>query len=226
MSKILVVEDEHNMRDSLIKYLQSHLIGCQCRAAESLNVASEAMENDQFDLILLDWNLPDGEGIDWLRDLRSQGIVTPVILLTGRKDLIDKVVGLEVGANDYVVKPYEMREILARIRVQLRGASAEAPTQEHKVDNIVMNTESRQVTVGGNLVELKKLEFDLLEVLIEKPNKVFSRDEILTLVWGYDIGNHPTTRTIDNHILSLRKKLDSTSIETVRGVGYRYKTGD
>jgi DNA-binding response OmpR family regulator len=178
--------------------------------------------NTSFEIAILDWMLPDGQGIDLLKDLRGSGFDIPVIMLTARSELIDKVIGLESGANDYMTKPFESRELLARIRAQLRASK---PTTEEKnsneiiVGNIIIDLEKRTVKKETVLIEFTKMEFDLLVLLASYPGRAFSREEILNKVWGYD--NFPSTRTVDTHVLQLRNKLYDYLIETVRGIGYK-----
>jgi DNA-binding response OmpR family regulator len=145
-----------------------------------------------------------------------------VILLTARADLVDRVLGLESGANDYVTKPFEPRELLARVRVQLRSRRGHTVNREASVHaGVRLDPEKREVTFRQSQVELTRMEFELLRLLISSPGKVFSREELLDRVWGYE--NFQATRTVDTHILQLRQKLDDGLFETIRGVGYRMK---
>jgi DNA-binding response OmpR family regulator len=220
VKQILLIEDETNLLDSLSGFLRYE--GYDLIVAASMAQGRVAQER-RPDLILLDWRLPDGQGLELLKEWRQRGIDTPVILLTARADLLDKILALENGANDYLTKPFEPRELLARIRVQLRSrpcAPGGPDSAWLKIAGIAMNTLTREVFFGGRRVELKKMEFALLRLFLESPEQVFSRDEILNKVWGYD--SYPTTRTIDTHILQLRQKFSSDLFETVRGIGYRF----
>ena len=164
--------------------------------------------------------LPDGEGIDYLKEIKGE---TPIIMLTARADLIDKVLGLEGGASDYLTKPFEPRELIARIRVQLRSASEKAnepEREELKLNHIHFKLSERKIFYHERELTFTKMEFDLLYLLATHPNQVFSREKLLDKVWGYE--NYPTTRTVDTHVLQIRQKLDPSVIETVRGVGYRF----
>jgi len=168
--------------------------------------------------------LPDGQGLDFLTELRKQGKKTSVIFLTARAELVDKVLGLEMGANDYMTKPFEPRELLARVRVQLRENQEKSLTEievvpKLKVGSLSIDRVRHKVCFKDVAIELVKKEYDLLVLLAESPEKVFSRDEILNKVWGYDV--YPTTRTVDTHIMLLRQKIHNDLIETVRSVGYR-----
>lgn len=222
MPKLLLVEDDENLGPSLKKFITSE--GHECVHVDRIEKAREQDLKD-FDLVILDWMLPDGQGIDFLKELRPQSPNLPVIMLTARTELIDKVIGLESGANDYVVKPFEPRELAARIRVQLRmGQNVSVPEAGDdviQIGQLTIDSSQRKVEFEGKEVDLTKMEFDFLRLLAENPNRAFSRDEILNKVWGYE--NYPTTRTVDTHVLQLRQKLRDDLIETVRGIGYRMK---
>jgi DNA-binding response OmpR family regulator len=223
---ILLVEDHENSRQSLKDCLERE--GYRVETAENLQMARMQLAIKP-DLMVLDWMLPDGQGLDLLAELRRQGSPLPVIFLTARADLVDKVLGLELGADDYVTKPFEFRELLARIRVRLRanlqskgGAfDTSDPAPVLQAGPLSINRIRHKVEFRGQEVMLVKKEFDLLLLLAENPERVFSRDEILNKVWGYDV--YPTTRTVDTHIMLLRQKLSDALIETVRAVGYRLK---
>jgi len=218
-TKILLVEDDYSLRTGLTESLVSE--GFDITAAENLTDA-RAKNILDFDLILLDWMLPDGQGIDFLKEVKAQTKV-PVIMLTARTDLIDKVIGLESGANDYITKPFESRELTARIRVQLRDntkQSFESEAEELSIGLLKMNSNLREVTYKNEVVILTKMEFDLIYLLASNTKQVFSREKLLDKVWGYD--NYPTTRTVDTHVLQLRQKLSNDIIDTIRGVGYRF----
>ncbi|MEO1482750.1 MAG: response regulator transcription factor [Myxococcota bacterium] len=214
-SRVLVVEDDPDLAISLIAYLEGEGLAVTRKSS-----AAEARDFplEDVDVVVLDWMLPDGSGIDLLRAWRSSGVRQPVILLTARTELLDRVLGLELGANDYMCKPFAPRELLARIRVQLRLQ----PTHETLSNGaLVMNRRTREVSYDGRAVELSRQEYALLALLLQNPGKVFSREEILNRAWGYD--SFPTTRTIDTHVLQLRQKTDAELIETVRGIGYRLR---
>lgn len=220
MNRILVIEDDAAMAQSIRGILETE--GFAVRHAISLKEAAPAL--GQVDLLILDWMLPDGNGIDFLRSMRSTGDWTPVIFLTARADLIDKVIGLETGANDYVVKPFEARELLARVRSQLRKPPekrSEGNQDVLRAGNVVLDMKTRIVSVAGKPIETTRKEFDLLALFLSNPNRVFSREELLNKVWGFE--HFPTTRTVDTHVLQLRQKFGEDLFETVRGVGYRMK---
>ena len=222
MTKILLVEDEISIRNSLQDYLS--------REGFAVTIASNFKEADakfkgQEALILLDWMLPDGQGIELVKKWRSQGYSTPIIFLTARAELIDKVLGLELGANDYVVKPFEPRELVARMRVQLRsntpaGQKTKLPLVLEVAD-IALNETTHEVFYLGAKIELAKTEYQLLKLFLENPSQVFSREELLKRVWGYE--QYPSTRTVDTHILNLRNKTNPEYFETVHKIGYRFR---
>jgi DNA-binding response OmpR family regulator len=224
MNRILLVEDEINVRTSLETYLKKE--GFQILLANSIE-AAESKINEMPDLVLLDWMLPDGQGMELLKKWRSQGIHIPTILLTARVDLIDKIIGLELGANDYVTKPFEPRELVARIRVQLRQKAIEQGSFVAEKNNLIesseisLNLATREVFYQKKNVELTKTEFDLLRTFLANPNQIFSREELLKQVWGYK--QYPTTRTVDTHILQLRQKTRVDFFETIHGIGYRFR---
>ena len=178
----------------------------------------------EHDLILLDILLPGLNGLEVLRRYRKEGGSAPVILLTARDTVVDKVAGLDSGADDYVTKPFAIEELLARIRAALRTAGGRQESQSHQLTagTVTLDPDSRKVTVNGTPVELTRREFDLLACLLEHKGKVLSRSAILNTVWGYDYVGE--TNTVDVYIRFLRSKLDEVFgihlIETVRGVGY------
>ena len=217
MKKILLIEDENNLRTSLESHLKFE--GFEVESASSAGEAQKKVPSGA-DLILLDWMLPDGRGIDLLRKWRSQGIDIPIILLTARAEIIDKITALELGANDYVTKPFEPRELVARIRVWFREKKI-LERENLEGSGISLSLTTRRATYCGEAVPLRKMEFALLKTFLERPGQVFSREELLEQVWGYEA--FPTTRTIDNHILQLRQKFSADLFETVRGFGYRYR---
>lgn len=221
MSKILMVEDDENLGTSLNQYLKGESFAVTwCK-----NIAEGKENFTDAEIVILDWMLPDGQGIDLLKIIRAEKPSLPVIMLTARTDLIDKVIGLESGADDYVTKPFEPRELVARIRTQLRKAQhVEEPSNDVEkiiIDELEMDLVQRKVFWDGKEREFTKMEFDFLRLLAEAPNRAFSREEVLNKVWGYD--NYPSTRTVDTHVLQIRQKTRDTLIETVRGIGYRLK---
>lgn len=214
MNKILIVEDDTSLGPNLKKNLE--LEGFSVTLAQTIAEANEIKSSQQFSLILLDWMLPDGQGIDFLKKIND---ATPVIMLTARADLIDKVIGLESGASDYITKPFEPRELLARIRAQLRVKRVES-SDSYNNEKLTINAADRKIIYHGREVVFTKMEFDLLYLLASQSPQIFSREKLLDEVWGYE--NYPTTRTVDTHVLQIRQKTSSNIIETVRGIGYRF----
>ncbi len=218
MSRILVVEDDVAIATSLRELLVRD--GHDVTVAKTIAEAHQAL-TPEIELVLLDWMLPDGQGVDALRAWRKHTDV-PVIVVTARADLVDRVVGLEIGADDYVTKPFEGRELTARIKARLRGRAKgpEAPETLSR-DGVTIDLGAREVQFRGARVDLTRMEFGLLRLLMENPTRVFTRDELLNRVWGYE--RAPTTRTVDAHVLALRTKLDPSLIVSVRGIGYRFR---
>jgi len=222
-STILVVDDNESLRSLLRDYLSER--GFRVRTAgdgqEALFVAREMTP----DLILLDIMMPEMDGYGFIRAYRKKH-ETPIILLTARLDETDKVVGLELGADDYVTKPFNMRELVARIRAVLRRAGLGPPSDEMlRVGEITLDQSTRDVSVAGRSVQLTPSEFDLLAILMASPGRVFKRMELLERMQGNAIEG--VVRTIDVHVRNLRKKIepkpaDPIYIETVFGVGYRF----
>lgn len=217
MKQVLIVEDDENLGKSLKKILEEE--GMIAHLAPTLALARE-LSNQLMDVIVLDWMLPDGQGIDFLRELRGKNPTVPVIMLTARTDLIDKVLGLETGASDYMTKPFESRELVARVRVQLREKFiTKARDEKIVVGKISINDLEKEIFYDGKKVNFTKMEYELLRLLAENPRQTFSRENLLDKVWGYE--NFPTTRTVDTHVLQIRQKTADDSIETIRGLGYR-----
>lgn len=217
MAKILVVEDDKTLSETLVRHLT--LAGFKVTVCASLLEGLKGIR-EKHDLILLDWELPDGEGLSLLQNLRSKGDETPVIFLTARREIADKVLGLESGADDFVVKPFDVRELTARIRRKLRMTQA-GPTRFIEIENLKIDVEGRKVWLGGRELSCSKVEFDLLKCLMENQGKALARGEIAQKVWG--IENLLSSRTIDTHVLNLRQKIGDQFIETLRGIGYRFK---
>jgi len=219
MSRILIVEDEPRLASFLEKGLKANgfAISVAADGASALTAASD----EHFDLVILDLGLPDFDGLDVLRRLREKGERLPVIILTARDDVTDKVGGLDRGADDYVTKPFRFEELLARVRARLRaGGTAETTVLE--VGAVELDLRTRHATVGGRTVELTAREFTMLETLMRHPGQVLAREQLLSHVWGYDYD--PGSNVVDVYIGYLRRKLGDEAIETVRGAGYRMAT--
>jgi len=215
---LLLVEDDRNLADGLLESLKQ--AGYTCLYADCANKVADLWPD--VDLVVLDRQLPEGDSLDFLSGWLSIKHV-PVILLTAMVSVTDKVIGLDSGAKDYLTKPFAEEELLARIRLHLRnGKDDHLPANIITVGQISINMESREVNHGGDTVTLTRTEFELLVFLAKNAGRVFTRDELLDQVWGYN--HYPTTRTVDTHILQLRQKLIGIEIETLRGVGYRMKS--
>jgi len=226
MSKrILLVEDELGLVLTLTDRLVSE--GYQVEDAKDGDSGFKRATSENFDLIILDVMLPRKNGFDVCRDLRQQGITIPIIMLTARGQVVDKVVGLKLGADDYVTKPFEMMELLARIEALLRRApNVEAPSSEiYQFGGVRVDFRSAEVSKDGQVIELSAKEFKLLKHLIEHRNQILSRDDLLDEVWGYNA--MLSTRTVDVHVAWLRQKLETNVrhpqyILTVHGLGYKF----
>lgn len=219
---VLLVEDEPAQREVLAYNLESE--GYAVSRAENGEEALLLVQEITPDLVILDWMMPLMSGIEVCRQLktRSETRHIPVIMLSARSEEVDTVRGLETGADDYVVKPYSLRELMARVRTQLRRSRSAASGALLSYNDIALDPERHRVTRGGEALKLGPTEYRLLVTLLEKPGRVFSRDQLLDLVWGRDI--YVDTRTVDVHIARLRKTLTQTGgedpIRTVRGAGY------
>lgn len=215
---ILVVEDEKKL--ARVLQLELEYEGYQVRTSHDGREAMDLISEQDFDLILLDVMLPGLSGMEILRRMRKDEQLTPVILLTARDETYDKVSGLDLGANDYITKPFEIEELLARIRAQLRSNQDQSKQENNqiKVKDLIIDEMQYQTTWQGELVELTKREFDLLVYLAKNANQVLSRDQLLSQVWGYDYAGE--TNVVDVYVRYIRQKTDYQLIETVRGIGY------
>lgn len=223
MARILIVEDE----EKLARMLELELTyeGYQTEKAFDGRAGLELALSGRFDLVLLDIMLPQLSGMEVLRRLRrEERRYTPVLLLTARDAVTDKVSGLDAGAEDYITKPFAIEELLARIRVTLRKRSAGPAPQSNLLTagEVALDPESRTVTRAGAPVNLTRREFDLLQYLLENPNRVLTREQLLSQVWGFDYAGE--TNAVDVYISFLRNKLGAGVVETVRGVGYILRT--
>ena len=221
-AKILIIEDEKAVREMLCFTLKNN--GFEILEAEDSNSALDALKENEINLILLDWMLPGKQGIEISKLLRSSSETKniPIIMLTAKSDESDKVLGLESGADDYITKPFSPKELVARIKALLRRTAPQKDMEVVKYGNITLNPMTHKVTDGENNVELGPTEFKLLHFFMTHPERVFSRSQLLDLVWGRNI--YIEERTVDVHILRLRKSFVSDSskcIQTVRGAGYR-----
>jgi len=227
-TKILVVDDEQKIRDIVRLYLEKE--GFSVTDAADGREALTIISTKQWDLIVLDLMLPDIDGWTVCKEVRKNSTI-PIIMLTARDDEVDRVLGLELGADDYVVKPFSPRELVARVKAVLRRShtpAIEHATGPHTINftGLAINPESRVVTVCGQQIDLTPTEYQLLFQLAKAPQRAFSREALLELVWGYDYTGD--TRTVDTHVNRLRDKLmkasgDTSYIATVWGVGYKFE---
>ena len=220
---ILLVEDEAALRATLSDRLRGE--GYMVETATDGHDAFEKAANQPFDLVILDLMLPVRSGLDVCRDIRQAGMATPILILTARNQTIDKVVGLKLGADDYVTKPFESAELIARIEVLLRRVPIQTGQGVHEFGTIHVDVKRSEVTRAGKPVYLTGREFQLLRYFIERAGTTIPRRELLQSVWGYEADT--LTRTVDTHVASLRQKLEENPkrpelIVTVSGVGYKF----
>ena len=221
MSRILIAEDEARIASFLEKGLRANGFATDVTAdGES---ALRLARSGRFDLLILDIGLPKMDGFDVLRQLRAAGSRLPVVILTARDDIRDTVAGLEGGADDYITKPFRFEELLARVRVRLRGERAAEPTVLQAGD-IALDLRTRQALVAGHTVDFSAREFALAEVFFRHPGQVLSREQLLSHVWGYDFD--PGSNIVDVYVGYLRRKLGTKRISAVRGMGYRLERGE
>lgn len=221
--KILIVDDEKDIAEMIAYNLEreNYKVFCEYSGAEVLELAKD----EEPDLILLDIMLPDTDGLELCRRLRreKETMNIPIIFLSAKSQEMDKVLGLELGADDYISKPFSPRELLARIKAVLRRYASKAAVNASEIDDIIIDSERHKVKIYGKTVDLTKKEFMIIDYMANRPGRVLSREKLIDAVFGYD--SNVYDRTVDAHIKSLRKKLGDAKhyIETVRGVGYRFK---
>jgi len=222
--KVLIIEDEPNMVVGLKDSCEYE--GYEVSVARNGKEGFEKASTEKVDIILLDVMLPLMSGIDVCRMLRARGIETPIVMLTARGQEMDKVVGLEVGADDYVTKPFSIKELLARIRAHLRRAAKQVVELESfTFGDVELNFKKYAARKGGKVLDLSAREFEILRYLIRRRGEIVTRDQLLDEVWGYD--STPITRTVDNHIARLRHKIELNPsaprhIITVHRIGYKF----
>jgi two-component system phosphate regulon response regulator PhoB len=224
LQKILIIEDEPDIRRTLEYNISRDGYNVECVA--SLSEARKKLDSSTFSLILLDLMLPDGSGLDLCKEIKLQNDkpFTPIIILTAKDDEVDRVVGFELGADDYVTKPFSVRELILRIKAVLKRSESKKEILEvqRRFGELTIDIESHEVFVNNKQVILTALEFKLLRQLVDRRGRVQSRDQLLSEVWGYSA--EVTTRTVDTHIKRLREKLGTMGkyVQTIRGVGYKF----
>jgi DNA-binding response OmpR family regulator len=220
VKRILIVEDEERIASFLQKGLKAN--GFSTSIAPTGSEALALLSTGEFDLVILDIGLPDIDGLEVLDEFRRKDRSTPVLVLTARDSVGDTVAGLEGGADDYVTKPFRFEELLARVRVRLRGERAPEKTVL-KAGDATLDLRTRRIRVGQRNLELSAREFALAEMFFRHPGQVLSREQLLSSVWGYDYD--PGSNVVDVYVGYLRKKVGGGKIETVRGMGYRLREG-
>ena len=224
MKKLLIIEDDPAILTGLEASLEEEHY--EVSSSPDGMEGYEKARMEQFDLIILDLMLPGKNGMDVCKDLRKQGVSTPILMLTSKKEEMDKVLGLELGADDFVTKPFSPRELLARIKALLRRNSVvRSEIEECSFGNIYINFKNQEATKNKETIELSAMEFKVLKYFLQCESEVIERSQLLDDVWGYD--NYPSTRTVDNFILVLRKKIEENSsdpkhILTVHKAGYKF----
>ena len=224
-SRVLVIEDEPDIRKTIDYNLSKESF--EVIQAASIEEGEKALASNKIDVIILDLMLPDGSGLTLCRDIKSEPNTKniPVIILTAKTEEVDRVVGFELGADDYVTKPFSVRELILRVKAILkRGVSTEIQTDnaQDSFGELTLNYDEHQAYINNEEVSITALEFKLLKHLINRKGRVQTRDQLLEDVWGYS--SNVTTRTVDTHIKRLREKLGIVGdhIQTIRGVGYRF----
>jgi two-component system alkaline phosphatase synthesis response regulator PhoP len=227
--KILIVDDEEHILELIRFNLEKNGYKAICcgNGIDAINLTKA----EKPDLVLLDVMLPGVDGYDVCKEIRKDNSISniPVIMITAKGEELDKILGLELGADDYITKPFSVRELVARVKAVLRRTTLQPIDKSYKFDNIIIDFEKHEVTKESKRIELTLKEFEVMEILVKNKGRVITRDFLLDKVWGYEyIGE---TRTVDVHIRHLRQKLEEDDkspkyIETIRGVGYRFNVGD
>lgn len=225
---VLIVDDEFAIRDMLRMALE--LADYRCIEAENIQQAFTLLLDEQPDIVLLDWMLPGGSGLELLRRMKREDTVNdvPVIMLTAKTAEDNVIQGLDVGADDYITKPFAPRELIARINALLRRSRGASEDEHMQIENLVLDGESRRIFIADQAVEMGPTEFNLLQFFMSHPERAYTRGQLLDRVWGTNV--YVEERTVDVHIRRLRKALQteeedySNLIQTVRGTGYRFST--
>lgn len=222
--EVLMAEDDPSVRKAVqrILELEKYAVTAVNDGQQALN----ALDQQKFDLVVLDVMMPFADGLTVCKEARHRGVSTPILLLTARHEVGDRVAGLDAGADDYLVKPFEVDELLARCRALLRRSKNSESSTLLSVDDLTLNTLTRQVKRGTREIQLTKTEFDLLELLMEQPNVVITREQLYETIWGYNF--ETSSKSLDVYIGYLRRKTEENNesriVYTIRGVGYTVKT--
>ena len=224
MKKILIIEDDPAILNGLEEtFKEEHF---DVSTVMSGQMGYEKAREGVYDIIILDLMLPEKNGIDICKDLRKEGVSTPILMLTAKKEEIDKVIGLEIGADDYVTKPFSIRELVARVKALLRRPQEIRPeVEEYSFSNVHLDFRKQEAKRGTQSIELSVMEFKVMKYFIQREGEVIERNKLLDEVWGYE--NYPSTRTVDNLILNLRKKIEDDHsnpkhLLTIHGAGYKF----
>ena len=224
MKKILIIEDDPATIAGLEESLKDEHF--EVSTSMSGQMGYEKALDGKYDLIILDIMLPEKNGTEICRDLRKNGVSTPILMLTGKKEETDKVIGLEIGADDYVTKPFSLRELIARVRALLRRPQEIRPdVEEYLFSDVYLNFKRNEVKKGNTQIKLSAMEFKVMHYFVQREGEVIERNQLLNEVWGYE--NYPSTRTVDNFILNLRKKIEDDHTNpkhllTIHGAGYKF----
>ncbi len=214
--RLLLLEDDHVLGEALADYLRAegHVVDWFKRLLD----ASGLPEGEPYDILLVDWQLPDGSGMDWIRGLRRKGLSTPIIMLTARDLIKDRITGLDAGADDYLVKPFDPEELVARLRaLQRRGAGTATPRIQ--IGQVSIDLNAKAAYLGSVRVDLTQREWQVLEALVLRPGRIVSKSDLEALMLGFD--GEVASNSLEVHVSKLRRKLGPDVIETVRGLGYR-----
>ncbi|GIK23427.1 MAG: response regulator transcription factor [Ignavibacterium sp.] len=224
MKKLLIIEDDPATLNGLEETFSEE--NFQVTTSISGQMGFDKAMHESYDLIILDLVLPEKNGIDICKDLRKNGINTPVLMLTGKKDEIDKIIGLEIGADDYVTKPFSLREVVARVKALLRRPQELRPEiEEYSFSDVYFNFRKQEAKKGSNPVDFSVMEYKVIKYFVQREGEVIDRNKLLDEVWGYE--NYPSTRTVDNFIMNLRKKIEDDPsnpkhLLTVHRAGYKF----
>jgi len=224
MKRILIIEDDPAILTGLKDSLQEEHF--EVITTEDGEIGYQEAKKENIDLIILDLMLPSKNGIDVCKDLRKEGINTPILMLTVKKEEMDKVIGLEIGADDYVTKPFSIRELIARVKALLRRkVEMKKEIEEYSFGKISIDFKKQEALKNKKPIELSTSDFKILKYFIQREGEIIARDQLLDDVWGYE--NFPTTRTVDNHILALRKKIEDDPshplhLLTIHKAGYKF----
>ncbi|HMN18824.1 MAG: response regulator transcription factor [Ignavibacteriota bacterium] len=224
MKKLLIIEDDPATLNGLEETFSEE--NFQVTTSISGQMGFDKAMHESYDLIILDLVLPEKNGIDICKDLRKNGINTPVLMLTGKKDEIDKIIGLEIGADDYVTKPFSLREVVARVKALLRRPQELRPEiEEYSFSDVYFNFRKQEAKKGSNPVDFSVMEYKVIKYFVQREGEVIDRNKLLDEVWGYE--NYPSTRTVDNFIMNLRKKIEDDPsnpkhLLTIHRAGYKF----